>query len=178
MNPVSRTSGGIAVGYYDFLNQFQEICDDHLRRGCAIGFAFIFLEGYRTLAHYVVREDSDGFKTLNEISGNDISIFYLEGRGVTQHNENFNKTFMTALGVVDQAVIPSIVFFRYDDRHISDVSIANISEQVDNPKFVLEEMRREIELVANEWRKQGNFEALNPMPLIGFIKDIQETFGV
>ncbi|MEZ5646851.1 MAG: hypothetical protein R3E99_17135 [Burkholderiaceae bacterium] len=115
MHPMQMQEGdrGVGMGYTAFINRFETICQEHLHEGRARAFAFVFYD----MTNGVVRRalsDAQGFRLLHEKTGKDITLFYLHDRAIEAHWRSFNKTFMEALGVEDQAV-PSI---RKDSRHL------------------------------------------------------------
>lgn len=135
MHPIQMQEGNrwIGMGYTAFINRFEAICQDHLHEGRARAFAFVFYD----MTHDVVRRalsDAQGFRLLHEKTGKDIMLFYLHERAIEAHWRSFNKTFMAALGVEDQAVPPCMVFFRVHGEDIEDVSIYRIEDADHRPR--------------------------------------------
>lgn len=169
MAPILKGSGehGIGYSYELFVNEFQRICESHLDEGRAKSFATIF---------YSMRDDrvwealssADGFRILNQESGEEMTIFYLEASGVSSLSDSFNRSFMAQLGVMGQVRPPCIVFFRVSNGEIEDVSFADIDGRME-PHMLIEQLRRRIQETSRRLRREGDLSALNPLPLVGLL---------
>lgn len=164
MHPIQMQEGprGIGMGYGHFIDEFAMICQEHLREGRARAFAFVFYD----MTNGVVRRalsEAHGFRILHEKTGRDITLFYLHDRAVEAHWRSFNKEFMAALGIQDQAEAPCMVFFRVHGEHIEDVSIYRIDEQTQDPVLVAAELEQYVDDAINRMNAEGDFSALTDL---------------
>ena len=107
--------------------------------------------------------DAQGFRLLHEKTGKDITLFYLHDRAIEAHWRSFNKTFMEALGVEEQAVPPCMVFFRVHGENIEDVSIYRIDEQTTDPVLVAAELEQYVDDAINRLNAEGDVSALSAL---------------
>jgi hypothetical protein len=121
---------GIGHGLDSFLRRFEQICQEHLEAGRARAFAFIFYD-FQDKALRRILKDQGVFAQLDRLSGASLSVFYLHA-GTRHSVEKFNTAFLSALGVEDEAQLPCVVFFRYNEQEIRDVAIA----QLDNANLL------------------------------------------
>lgn len=161
MHPIQMQEGprGIGMGYSEFVARFEAICNDHLRRGRAKAFAFVFYD----MTHGVVRRalrEAHGFRVLHEKTAKDITLFYLHDLAVEAHWRHFNSAFMEALGVKGQAVPPCMVFFRVDGERIEDVSIYSIDDKTEDPVLVAAELEQYVDDFIARMNAEGDFSAL------------------
>jgi len=162
MCPIFLQDGehGIGLGYEDFKQRFQAICEEHLKEKRATAFAFIFCDFEQGVTAATLHGDH-GFKVLNEASGDMMTVFYLHlcAREAAAHS--FNAHFLQALGVAEQVEPPCIVCFRVQDGTVEDVALHPIDERSGDPVLVLEQMRRQIKNYLSEMKKQGDLSALS-----------------
>ena len=147
------------MGYDLFIQQFNLICQEHLRDGRARAFAFVFYD----MTNGVVRRalsEAHGFRLLHEKTGSDITLFYLHDRALESHYRNFNTAFMAALGVEDQVAPPCMVFFRVSGEQIEDVSIYNIDERSEDPVLVAAELEQYVEEAKKAVNAEGDVSGL------------------
>lgn len=164
MHPIQMQEGdrGIGMGYAAFIDRFDAICREHLHDGRARAFAFVFYD----MTNGVVRRalnNAHGFRILHEKTGKDITLFYLHDHAIEAHWRNFNKTFMEALGVGDQAVPPCMVFFRVHEEDIEDVSIYRIDEQTTDPILVAAELEQYVNDAIKRLSAEGDVSALSAL---------------
>lgn len=164
MHPIQMQEGdrGIGMGYRGFIDRFEAICHEHLQEGRARAFAFVFYD----MTNGVVRRalsDAHGFRLLHEKTGKDITLFYLHDRAIEAHWRSFNKTFMEALGVEEQAVPPCMVFFCVHGENIEDVSIYRIDEQTTDPVLVAAELEQYVDDVIKRLNAEGDVSALSAL---------------
>jgi hypothetical protein len=164
MYPIQMQDGdrGIGMGYDAFINRFEAICHEHLHEGRARAFAFVFYD----MTNAVVRRalsNAQGFRRLHEKTGKDITLFYLHARAIKAHGPSFNKRFMKALGVEDQAVPPCMVSFRVHGKEIEDLSIYRIDEQTTDPVLVVAELEQYASDVIRCLNAEGNVSALSAL---------------
>jgi hypothetical protein len=115
---------GIGHGLSSFLRRFDEICADHVSKGRAKSFAFIFYD-FTDLAIRKILKNQGVFAELDRLSGKELSVFYLHAR-TNATVEAFNAHFLSALGIEGQATLPCVVFFRFREGAIEDVEIAQL----------------------------------------------------
>lgn len=161
MHPIQMQEGprGVGMGYRRFVDEFAMICQRHLDEGRARAFAFIFYD----MTNGVIRRalsEAHGFRILHEKTGRDITLFYLHDHAVEAHWRSFNKEFMAALGVQDQAEPPCMVFFRVQGEHIEDVSIYRIDEQTQDPVLVAAELEQYVDDAIKTLDAEGDISAL------------------
>jgi hypothetical protein len=116
------SGNGIGHGLQSFLRRFDEICAEHLAKGRAKSFAFIFYD-FTDQAIRKVLKNQGVFAQLDRLSGKELSVFYLHA-GTKAAVEAFNAHFFGALGIEGQATLPCAVFFRVQKGAIEDVEIA------------------------------------------------------
>lgn len=168
MAPIFKGTGehGIGYGHADFVEDFARICQSHLSEGRAQSFAMIFYNVHDDRVWEAVNSP-DGFRILNQESGANMTVFYLDASGRSLSTK-FNRTFMSQLGVWDQVHPPCIVFFRVSDDQVEDVSFARIDGEKE-PHIIIEQLRRRIHERSREIRGQGDLSALSPLPLVSLL---------
>ena len=115
---------GIGHGLQSFLRRFDEICAEHLAKGRAKSFAFIFYD-FTDQAIRKILKNQGVFAQLDRLSGTELSVFYLHA-GTKAAVEAFNAHFFSALGIEGQATLPCVVFFRVQKGAIEDIEIAQL----------------------------------------------------
>lgn len=118
------SGNGIGHGLSSFLKRFDEICSEHLSKGRAKSFAFIFYD-FTDEAIRKILKNHGVFAQLDRLSGKELSVFYLHA-GTRATVEAFNAHFFSALGIKGQATLPCVVFFRLHEGAIEDVEIAQL----------------------------------------------------
>lgn len=118
------SGNGIGHGLSSFLGRFDEICAEHLTKGRAKSFAFIFYD-FTDQAIRKILKNQGVFAQLDRLSGKELSVFYLHA-GTKATVEAFNAHFFSALGIEGQAMLPCVVFFRVREVAIEDVEIAQL----------------------------------------------------
>jgi hypothetical protein len=126
MIPIYEQGSGNGVGHglQSFLGRFDEICADHLAKGRAKSFAFIFYDFTDQAIRKILRNQGV-FTQLDRLSGKELSVFYLHA-GTKAAIESFNAHFFSALGIEGQAALPCVVFFRVQKGAVEDVEIAQL----------------------------------------------------
>jgi hypothetical protein len=104
MVPIQMQAGarGVGMGYEQFVETFAEICQEHLAASRARILAFVFYDMENSTVRRALRE-ADGFHRLNQLTGKEISLFYLHDSAAYARWSSFNRVFMDALGIADQA---------------------------------------------------------------------------
>lgn len=118
------SGNGIGHGLQSFLKRFDAICVDHLAKGRAKSFAFIFYD-FTDQALRKILKDQGVFAQLDRLAGTELSVFYLHA-GTKAAVESFNAHFFSALGIDGQATLPCVVFFRVHESQIEDMEIAQL----------------------------------------------------
>ena len=147
------------LGYNQFLETFDAICQEHVRESRAQAFAFVFYD----MNHGPIRsalKSSRGFEILNAETGNEITLFYLHAAATKLHADTFNLHFMRALGIAEQITLPGIVFFRVNADQIDDISFNCIDDQVEDEHLIIEAMRRDIAKYITIMNSEGDISAL------------------
>lgn len=177
MFPISRQHGnsGLGMGYEHFAKDFLQVCEEHTRDGRAQGFAFVFYNIEDDSIRAALKQEG-GFRTLNEASGKDMTIFYLRDDFANELAAAFNRRFRSALQIQDQIQPPCIVFFRVDGEEISDISLHMIDGRTDQPHLIVEYLRQLVSKTIADWSRQGDISALNPIPILGFVASMGRLF--
>ena len=162
MYPVQKQEGtrGIGMGYMEFVEGFEALCQEHLRDRRARAFAFVFYNMENGIVRQALSQ-AHGFRLLHEKTGKDITLFYLHDSAVDEHCHKFNNNFMAALGVEEQAVPPCMVFFGVHGDQIEDVSIYVIDEQTQDPILVVAELEQYIDEATTKMNAQGNLAGIS-----------------
>lgn len=126
MIPIYEQGGGKGIGHGlpSFLQRFGEICAEHLDKGRAKSFAFIFYDFSDQTIRKILK-DQGVFVQLDRLSGKDLSVFYLH-TGKWASVEAFNAHFFSVLGIEGHATLPCVVFFRVRKGTIEDIEIAQL----------------------------------------------------
>jgi hypothetical protein len=126
MIPIYEQGSGNGIGHElsSFTRRFDEICTEHLSKGRAKSFAFIFYD-FTDQDIREILKNQGVFTHLDRLSGRELSIFYLHA-GKKATVEAFNNHFFSALGIEGQTTLPCVVFFRVREDAIEDVEIAQL----------------------------------------------------
>lgn len=150
------------MGYQEFVNEFIDICEQHVQNGRARAFAFIFYDSKQNTL-YDALNSAGGFKSLNDASGTHLTIFYLNTEENKAVSRKFNKRFRKALNIQDIAHPPCIVFFRIHAGNLEDIEPHSINAE-QKPHFVVTQLESTIRDYISRLNQQGDFSAL-PRPL-------------
>ena len=126
MIPIYEQGRGQGIGYNDrsFSERFEALCREHLEKGRARAFAFIFYDfcdsDFRKLL-----KNQGVFAELDRLAGSDLSIFYLHS-ATRRTVDRFNSGFLTRLGIAENVQLPCVVFFRVKEDKIDDVVLAQL----------------------------------------------------
>lgn len=163
------------LGYSDFVEAFEQICQEHVRDRRARAFAFVF---YDMLDGPVRRalKSARGFEILNAETGKDMTLFYLHAAAAESHAGAFNHRFMQALNVEDQVTAPCIVFFRVTGDEINDISFRHIDEQTEEEHLIIEALRRDIAEYTAGMNAEGDVSALTKAA--GWLSKTAFTLGL
>src|SRR5690606_3551924 len=138
MVPIFEQGHGQGIGHSldSFLKRFIEICEEHLKNGRASSFAFILYDFYDQHIRDILKNQG-GFTQLDRLSGNDISVFYLNS-SERKLFKNFNEIFLGAFEIENEYSLPFVLFFNIETREVSNVEIIEL-EQTD-PMFAFKEL--------------------------------------
>jgi len=120
------TGRGIGHTFRSFQERFERICHEHLARGRARAFAFIFYNFTNADLQLILR-DQGAFAKLDRLSGKDLSIFYPHS-GTSHTVRSFNSHFLATLGISETGSLPCIVFFRVSKDAIEDLRVAELDK--------------------------------------------------
>jgi hypothetical protein len=128
MIPIYEQGSGKGIGHslQSFCQRFDKICAEHLAKGRARAFAFIFYDFTDRELRQILK-DQGAFAKLDRLSGTKLSLFYLH-TGKRAAVDSFNAQFLSALGVEDEASLPCVVFFRVKEGKIIDVELAQLEK--------------------------------------------------
>lgn len=115
---------GIGHGFDSFSQRFDNICMEHIAEGRARAFAFIFYDFNDSDLRRILKNQGV-FAKLDRLSGTQLSIFYLH-TGKRAAISDFNKRFLSALGVTENANLPCVVFFNVKDNQVENIEIAQL----------------------------------------------------
>ena len=105
MFPIHEKQGDNVIGcsFKEFSSRFIEICNEHIDNDKAKAFAFIFWDFKNDKLQHILNSyngfRSNEFTKLDRLSGNDLTIFYLDSnnkRLFQQFNRFFIKKFQDA----------------------------------------------------------------------------------
>jgi hypothetical protein len=140
------------LGYEMFEKEFINICNRHREENRALVFAFI-LYNFENPQLNKVLSDSDYWLSLNQISGNYLTVFSLHYKSDTikemmmqKMNHNANKEMFEASGNFNPTLdtnnlirkyfgddfkikYPSVLFFQTDNTGVADSRIIQLDEQ-------------------------------------------------
>lgn len=164
MVPILLQDGehGIGLGHEEFKVRFLEICEKHLKEKRAKAFAIVFCDLGQSLTASVL-QSRHGFKELNDLSGRELTVFYLHLQAHGEAGESFNAHFLEALGVQGQVPPPCVVCFRVYGNEVDDIDFHEIDERSGDGVLVLEQVKRHLSAYVEEMGKQGDISAL-PRP--------------
>jgi hypothetical protein len=168
---------GQGLGHDDFKRRFRTICEEHLQEKRARIFAFVFYD----MNHGIVREalrSADGFRRLDEVSGKDVSLFYLHDRAIERHGNNFNQRFLRALNIQNQAKPPCMVVFKFEDSSFVDGTIFPLDYENKDAVTVANDMVHFLRSTIESLNKEGDLSGLTTLPaaamkLIGLAKSFE-----
>jgi len=165
MAPIfEQVSGhGRGHGHDEFVARFREICEEHLRDKRARAFAFVFYDPYHETVREALRE-AHGFVRLDETSGKDITLFYLHDRTVDRHWRGFNEKFLDAMNIADQATLPCMVVFRFENGGFTDGSIFPLDYENKDAVTVANDMVHYLRATIETMKKEGDPSALTVLP--------------
>lgn len=122
---------GYIHSYANFDEQFRQLVEERNQKGRAFGF--LFDDSRLTLKKSGLTEDARAIRDLNDVLGEDITIFFLRDSTVRirdpearrQYLERinaFNRRLIATLGVPEQTIrLPCLILFRVQDGICSHV---------------------------------------------------------
>lgn len=142
-----RTGEGITVE--NFVKTFKEICSTHHKEGRASSFAFI-IHDFTNPEITKVLDDKNYFNALDEISGNNLTIFYLhlsdeknkkvqflgKERLVKDLTKEMNDFLVQEFELEREISTPAILFFQIKDKQINDFFFCSVKERTIEKAFL------------------------------------------
>lgn len=124
MIPIFEQGRGRGIGHSfgSFQKRFDEICRTTVEQDAKSVFAFILYDFNDDVIRTILKE-RDVFTKLDRLAGERLSIFFLHS-GRRRVVKRFNTHALQALGITDDVTLPCVVFFRTENKHYIDVSIA------------------------------------------------------
>jgi len=142
-----RSGEGITVA--NFVTKFKEICSTHHREGRASSFAFI-IHDFTNPEITKVLDDKNYFNALDEISGSNLTIFYLhltseknkkieflgKERFVRDLTSEVNNFLVEEFELDREISTPAILFFQIKDKQIIDFFFCSLTERTIEKAFL------------------------------------------
>ena len=142
-----RTGEGMPV--QSFVKTFKEICTAHQIEGKASSFAFI-VHDFTNPEITKVLDDRNYFNALDEISGNNLTIFYLhltpeknkavqflgKERLVRDLTGEMNDFLVQEFKLEERISTPAILFFQIKNKEIIDFFFCSITERTTEKAFL------------------------------------------
>lgn len=128
MNPIFEQGQGqgIGYGYRHFLQQFLNICNDHLENKRAKSFAFILYDFHDENIRTILKKQGV-FTQLDRLSGKDLTLFYIDSENKKIVKE-FNKIFLGAFDIEDKFQKPLVLFFNINGNEVEDIEIVELQQ--------------------------------------------------
>jgi hypothetical protein len=127
---------GIGHSFDSFIRRFTEICKEKSSTGEKKAFALI-LYNFRDQAIREVLKSQGGFALLDRLSGDKLSIFYLDSSN-EEHYKSFNQNFKKVFSISDYYLPPVVLFFTIQDGDFKVVSTVKLEES--DIKFAFHEL--------------------------------------
>lgn len=133
MYPIINVEGQ-EISQNDFVLNFLKICTEHQNQKKALAFAFILYD-YTSPHVKKILVDQDYWNALNTISGNLLTVFYVDCKTKTL-NEKVKKfkagvPYMSVYGIKSESNDPSIISIKILEKYFG------INEQIFNPSIML-----------------------------------------
>lgn len=119
---------GIGYSLNSFLRRFIDICEEHLENGRAKAFAFLLYD-FKNQHIKDILKNKGGFAQLDRLSGNDLSLFYLDSDN-RRLIKAFNEIFLGVFEIKNGYQLPFVLFFTVADREVTNIEIVEL-EQTD-----------------------------------------------
>jgi len=140
---------GIGYSFDSFIRRFTEICKEKSSTGGKKAFALI-LYNFRDQAIRKVLKSQGGFALLDRLSGDKLSIFYLDSSN-EEHYKSFNQKFIEVFSIQDYISPPLVLFFKTQDGNFEEISIIKLEES--DIKFAFHELH---ELIRSQVENLNN----------------------
>ena len=135
----SETDEQITIS--EFPQNFKKICAEHQEKDKASSFALI-IHDFKNPHLTKVLNDKEYFNALNEISGHDLTIFYLElTSAYEQRSKNnfvaeMNKFLFEEFDTKHKLKTPAILFFQVKNKEIIDYFFCSLKEKTVEKSFL------------------------------------------
>lgn len=166
---------GRGMGIHDFSEDFLAVCANHTANGRAKSFAFIFYNLYDTAIREAITA-SAGFHRLDDLSGTNLTVFYMHENAADSYNKSFNETFLQTLNVEEQTRPPCMVVFRTHGEIIEDVMIFSVDPKCEDPTLIVAELEDYLKAAMSVYNKEGDISAL--LALLSGMKTVGNIIGV
>ena len=117
---------GIGYSYNRFLKRFISICENHLENKRAKSFAFIFYAFHNQQIRDIFKNQG-GFAKLDRLSGNNLSVFYIDSENKHIVNE-FNQIFLGAFEIQNEIELPCVIFFKLNEGEVENIQLVELTE--------------------------------------------------
>lgn len=146
---IERLVSGEGIPVEGFVKTFKEICTIHQNEGKASSFAFI-VHDFTNPEITKVLADRNYFNALDEISGNNLTIFYLhlspeknkpiqflgKERLVRDLTTEMNNFLVEEFKLEKTISTPAILFFQIKNKEIIDFFFCSLSERTTEKAFL------------------------------------------
>ena len=138
----------------NFKNSIVDFCEQHKKENRALAFAFLMYDFENPQINKII-EDKDYWTSLHKISGQYLSVFYINSKeeyfGEDLSSSGFEeKRGLYAVGKNQEILpvlkqyfeldsnvkLPSILFFQVDERMIIDYFLLNLDEEKVEDSFI------------------------------------------
>ena len=182
------------LSFDNFTGGIVELCEQHREQNRALAFAFLIYD-FRNPQIIKVLEDVDYWNALNSISGNLLSIYYINSHEKkfaedlaeasdierrAMHPITTGKPFSNLLPMLknylsldDNVKLPSILFFQVDGSLISDYFLVELAEESIEKSFI--ELKNYIVVAVERLRKIDPENYNNSQPIFESLKQGVES---
>jgi len=138
---IKNSGTGEQITIREFSQNFKKICAEHQEAGRASSFALI-VHDFKNPHVTKVLSDNEYFNALNEISGYDLTVFYL--KLTSTHDQKFGNNFTTEMNdflvsefeLEKEVKTPAILFFQVRDKEIIDYFFCSLKENTIEKSFL------------------------------------------
>ena len=147
MNPIFTSDNERGLRGYsfdEFVNEFDNICKQHLDDKRAKKFALIIFD-FHSPTHYTL-QNQGVFTELDRLSGKNITIFYLDGNLNKKRNTQ-NRLFKNLNLIIAELsnqninTVPFILFFDFINGDVENINCYPIR---DDEKFILNDLANSV----------------------------------